>query len=236
MEVFFTAEGLISLLTLSLLEIVLGIDNIIFISLLTNKLPEKSRPKARFLGISLALVFRVIMLLGITWIIRFTDPLFSIFGQEFTGRDIVLIIGGLFLLAKSTSEIHEKMDPQKEKGKVKKSVSKSFVSIIIQIGLLDIVFSFDSILTAIGMTEDVVIMITAVIISLIVMLIFSNRIANFIEKYPSLQVLALSFLILIGFVLIADGLHSHIPKGYIYVAVAFSLIVEVINIKSRKNS
>lgn len=236
MEVFLTAEGLISLLTLSLLEIVLGIDNIIFISLLTNKLPEKARPQARFLGIGLALVFRIIMLLGIKWIIGFTEPLFPIFGHEVTGRDLVLMGGGLFLLAKSTREIHDKMEGEGEDEETEKTISKSLTSIIIQIGLLDIVFSFDSILTAIGMTENIVIMITAVIISLIVMLIFSNRIANFIEKHPSLQVLALSFLILIGFVLIADGLHFHIPKGYIYVAVAFSLIVEVINIRSRRKA
>lgn len=173
------------------------------------------------------------MLLGITWIIQFTDPLFSVFGQQVTGRDIILMLGGLFLLAKSTSEIHEKMDPNPKDEQSNKAVNKGLVSKIIQIGLLDIVFSFDSILTAIGMTDEIVIMISAVIISLVVMLIFSKRISNFIEKYPSLQVLALSFLILIGFVLIADGLHFHIPKGYIYVAVAFSLIVEVINIKSR---
>lgn len=237
MEIFLTAEGWISLFTLSLLEIVLGIDNIIFISLLTNKLPEQLRPKARFSGIALALIFRIIMLLGITWIIGFTDPLFTLLEQEVTGRDLVLIIGGLFLLAKSTSEIHHKVDKADEKSKEDgKGMTKGFVSIIIQIGLLDIVFSFDSILTAIGMTEEIVIMISAVVISLIVMLIFSRRIADFIEKYPTLQVLALSFLILIGFVLIADGLHQHIPKGYIYVAVAFSLIVEVINIKTRKKT
>ena len=237
MEVFLTTEGWVALLTLSLLEIVLGIDNIIFISLLTNKLPEKLRPKARFSGISLALLFRIVMLFGITFIIKFTKPLFVLFEQEVTGRDIVLILGGLFLLAKSTSEIHHKVDRSPKKKEDKGGAgTKSFLSIIVQIGLLDIVFSFDSILTAIGMTENLVIMITAVIISLVVMLIFSNRIANFIEKYPTLQVLALSFLILIGFVLIADGLHQHISKGYIYVAVAFSLIVEVININARKKS
>lgn len=237
MEVFLHPEGWIALLTLSLLEIVLGIDNIIFISLLTNKLPDEIRPRARFLGIALALVFRIIMLLGITWIIKFVTPLFVVAGHEVTGRDLVLILGGLFLLAKSTSEIHHKVDrsPKKEEDK-QKSSARGMLSIIIQIGLLDIVFSFDSILTAIGMTEELVIMISAVIISLIVMLLFSGRIANFIEKYPTLQVLALSFLILIGFVLIADGLHQHISKGYIYVAVAFSLIVEIININARKKT
>ena len=236
MEIFLTSEAWIALLTLSLLEVVLGIDNIIFISLLTNKLPEKSRPKARFAGISLALGFRIVMLLGITWIIGFTKPLFEVFGQEVTGRDLVLIIGGLFLLAKSTSEIHHKVDRSPRKKEESGGATKGFMAIIVQIGLLDVVFSFDSILTAIGMTNELIIMISAVTISLIVMLIFSGRIAAFIEKYPTLQVLALSFLILIGFVLIADGLHQHIPKGYIYVAVAFSLIVEVININARKKT
>lgn len=237
MEIFLTSEGWIALLTLSLLEIVLGIDNIIFISILTNKLPDEQRPRARFAGIGLALGFRVVMLLGITWIIGFTKPLFEIFEQTVTGRDLVLIIGGLFLLAKSTSEIHHKVDQSpKKKESTQRKVTKSFLAIIVQIGLLDIVFSFDSILTAIGMTDNLTIMISAVVISLIVMLIFSGRIANFIEKHPTLQVLALSFLILIGFVLIADGLHQHIPKGYIYVAVAFSLIVEVININARKKT
>ncbi len=235
MEIFASSEAWVALLTLSLLEIVLGIDNIIFISILTNKLPEGKRSRARFAGITLALVFRVVMLLGITWIIGFTRPLFEIFGHTITGRDLVLILGGLFLLAKSTSEIHHKIDgPGREEDKQKlRKVGRGLTSIIIQIGLLDIVFSFDSILTAIGMTEELIIMITAVIISLVVMLIFAGRIASFIEKYPTLQILALSFLILIGFVLIADGLHQHIPKGYIYAAVAFSLLVEVININVR---
>ncbi|HAD98409.1 MAG TPA: hypothetical protein DCG19_13445 [Cryomorphaceae bacterium] len=238
MEIFLTSEAWIALLTLSLLEIVLGIDNIIFISILTNKLPEANRAKARFSGIALALVFRVVMLLGITWIIGFTEPLFEIWEQTVTGRDLVLILGGLFLLAKSTSEIHHKIDgPGREEDKKKLSkVNKSFISIILQIGLLDIVFSFDSILTAIGMTDELMIMILAVVVSLVVMLIFAGKIAAFIEKYPTLQILALSFLILIGFVLIADGLHQHISKGYIYAAVAFSLLVEVININVRKKS
>jgi predicted tellurium resistance membrane protein TerC len=234
--VLFSLDGLIAFLTLSLLEVVLGIDNIIFISILTNKLPEENRPRARFAGIALALVFRIIMLLGITWIIGLTEPLFELFSMQFTGRDLVLLAGGLFLIAKSTSEIHHKMesmDHDIEKSE-KPKVPGSFVSIIIQIGLLDIVFSFDSILTAIGMTEEIVIMILAVIVSLIVMLIFAGRIAEFIEKHPTLQVLALSFLILIGIVLIAEGLHQHISKGYIYFAVAFSLTVEAVNIRVRK--
>ena len=236
-SVLFTVDGLIAFLTLSLLEIVLGIDNIIFISILTNKLPEEIRPRARFAGIALALVFRIIMLLGITWIIGLTKPLFEVFSMAFTGRDLVLLAGGLFLIAKSTSEIHHKMESiegGEEKAKVKKA-SSNFLAIIVQIGLLDIVFSFDSILTAIGMTEELVIMILAVIVSLVVMLIFAGRIASFIEKHPTLQVLALSFLILIGVVLIAEGFHQHISKGYIYFAVTFSLTVEAVNIKVRKS-
>ena len=230
-----STEGLIAFLTLSLLEIVLWIDNIIFISILTNKLPKENQAKARFAGISLALVFRVAMLFGITWIIQLTEPLFTVFEMGFTGRDLVLLAGGLFLLAKSTSEIHHKMEGESHEEKEEKSsVRKGFASIIIQIALLDIVFSFDSILTAIGMTEELGIMIMAVIVSLIVMLIFAGRIADFIAKHPTLQVLALSFLILIGVMLIAEGFHQHISKGYIYFAVAFSLVVEIINMRMKK--
>ncbi len=237
MEIFLTSEAWIALLTLSVLEIVLGIDNIIFISLLTNKLPEERRRPARISGIALALVFRVVMLLGITWIIGFTQVLFTVGDFGVTGRDIILLIGGLFLIGKSTSEIHHKIDGagrEDDKAQMQRQAKKGFASIIIQIGLLDIVFSFDSILTAIGMTEQLLIMILAVIVSLIVMLIFASRIAAFIEKYPTLQILALAFLILIGFVLIADGLHQHISKGYIYFAVAFSLAIEVVNIRLRR--
>lgn len=236
-EIFLHSEAWVALLTLSLLEIVLGIDNIIFISLLTNKLPEERRKKARTAGIGLALILRVLMLLGITWIIGFTEPIFTVFDHTVTGRDIVLLLGGLFLIGKSTSEIHHKIDggaKEEDEVSLKKQAKKSFASIIIQIGLLDIVFSFDSILTAIGMTRDLIIMILAVVVSLIVMLIFAGRIAAFIERHPTLQVLALAFLILIGFVLIADGLHQHISKGYIYFAVAFSLAIEVVNIRVRK--
>lgn len=233
---FLEADTWIALLTLTLLEVVLGIDNIIFISLLTNKLPEATRPKARSAGIALALIFRIIMLLGITWIIGLTKPLFSVMNFAVTGRDLILLVGGLFLIAKSTSEIHHKVTygmPGAEEDTPAK-VKKSFMAIIVQIGLLDIVFSFDSILTAVGMTDKIIVMVLAVIISLIIMLVFAARIASFIEKHPTLQVLALSFLILIGFVLIAEGLHQHISKGYIYFAVAFSLGVEVVNMRLRK--
>lgn len=236
MDIFLQTEAWIALLTLSLLEIVLGIDNIIFISLLTNKLPEDKRRSARTAGIGAALILRVAMLLGITWIIGFTQPIFTMFDFTATGRDLVLLAGGLFLIGKSTSEIHHKVDQkghESDKRQMKRQAARSFSSIIIQIALLDIVFSFDSILTAIGMTDEIVIMIIAVVVSLVVMLIFAGRISAFIEKHPTLQVLALAFLILIGFVLIADGLHQHISKGYIYFAVAFSLTVETINIRVR---
>lgn len=239
LEIFLTSEAWIALLTLTLLEIVLGIDNIIFISLLTNKLPESVRKRARTAGIALALIFRIVMLLGITWIIGFTRPIFTVFDFTATGRDLILLLGGLFLIAKSTSEIHHKVAEggrEDDKEKMSKAAKKNFISIIIQIGLLDIVFSFDSILTAIGMTDHLIIMIVAVVISLIVMLVFASKISAFIERYPTLQILALSFLILIGFVLIAEGLHQHISKGYIYFAVAFSLLTEVVNIKVRERS
>lgn len=238
MEIFLTSEAWIALLTLSVLEIVLGIDNIIFISLLTNKLPSERRKAARTAGIGAALVFRVAMLFGITWIIGFTQPVFTLWDFTASGRDLVLLAGGFFLIGKSTSEIHHKMEEggrrEDEKALKKSAARKNFWSIIIQIGLLDIVFSFDSILTAIGMTDHILIMIIAVVISLIVMLIFAGQISSFIERYPTLQVLALAFLILIGFVLVVEGLHKEISKAYIYVAVLFSLSVEAVNIRVRQ--
>jgi len=235
MELFMQTETWIALLTLTFLEIVLGIDNIIFISILTNKLPEEVRPKARAGGIGLALVTRIIMLLGISWIIGMTAPIFEIMDHPISGRDLVLFIGGLFLIAKSTREIHHKIEDDEplESGQTEKK-KFSFTSIIIQIALLDIVFSFDSILTAVGMTEHVIIMIIAVVISLIIMLIFAGAISDFIEKHPTLQMLALSFLILIGFVLVAESFHLEIPKGYIYFAVFFSLAVEFLNMRFKK--
>jgi len=235
-SVLLTSEGLVALLTLSFLEIVLGIDNIIFISILTNRLPEDRRPKARAVGIGLALVARIVMLLGITWIIGFTQPLFEVLGHEFTGRDLILFFGGLFLLGKSTYEIHHKIEGEEHgESSGREALKKGFVGILVQIALLDIVFSFDSILTAVGMTKHVSVMIVAVIISLVIMLIFSGAIANFIEKHSTLQMLALSFLILIGFLLIADSFHYHVPKGYVYFAVFFSLTVEILNMRMQRN-
>ena len=234
MEIFLKPEAWIALLTLSFLEIVLGVDNIIFISIVSGKLPENQQAKARNIGLLMALVFRIGLLLCITWIIGFKEPLFTIFDHGVSGKDLILLVGGMFLLAKSTSEIHHKMSPPDEEESQKVKVVKSLSSVIAQIVLLDIVFSFDSILTAVGLTHEVIIMIIAVIIAMGVMMAFSGAISRFINNQPTLQILALSFLILIGFMLIVEALHVHVPKGYIYFAVAFSLIVEVINIRVRK--
>ncbi len=232
MEVLLTSEGIIALLTLTFLEIVLGVDNIIFISIISNRLPEHQQRKTRNLGLFLALVMRIGLLLGISWIIGFTEPLFTVLERDISIKDLILIIGGLFLIGKSTTEIHEslELDEHEEKKKVATSVSK----VILQIVALDMVFSFDSILTAVGLTTEVVIMIVAVIIAMIVMMTFAGRISNFINKHPSLQMLAMSFLILIGFMLVLEGLGEHIPKGYIYFAVFFSLTVESLNMRRRR--
>ncbi|MFT6872288.1 MAG: putative tellurium resistance membrane protein TerC [Roseivirga sp.] len=232
MEVLLTSEGIIALLTLTFLEIVLGVDNIIFISIISNRLPEHQQRKTRNLGLFLALVMRIGLLLGISWIIGFTEPLFTVLEHDISIKDLILIIGGLFLIGKSTTEIHEslELDEHEEKKKVATSVSK----VILQIVALDMVFSFDSILTAVGLTTEVMIMIVAVIIAMIVMMTFAGRISNFINKHPSLQMLAMSFLILIGFMLVLEGLGEHIPKGYIYFAVFFSLTVESLNMRRRR--
>lgn len=246
-------EMLIALITLIFLEIILGIDNIIFISIVTNKLPKEKQKKARNMGLTLALVFRVMLLLAITWIIRLTQPIFTIpdvlFIQEpiaISIRDLILILGGLFLLAKSVSEMHHKVDDMGEH-EVKEETQKkvNMAAILAQIVLLDLVFSFDSILTAIGLIKvdaesahflqtGIVVMIIAVMVSIFVMMAFAGKISDFINKQPTLQILALSFLILIGVMLIADGFHFHIPKGYLYFSVAFALGVEVVNIQLRK--
>lgn len=233
MEIFLLTETWIALLTLTFLEIVLGVDNIIFISIVSNKLPAAQQPKARTVGLLFALVFRVVLLLGISYIIQFTQPLFTVFETDFSGRDLILAGGGLFLLFKSTVEIHHKIEG--EAREVKTTAKKSMRSVIFQIIVLDIVFSFDSILTAVGLVDEVIIMIIAVVIALIIMIVFAGKISNFINKHPTLQILALSFLILIGFMLLIEGFHFEVPKGYIYFAVFFSLGVEVINMKMRKN-
>ena len=234
MEIFLQPESWLALLTLTLLEIVLGVDNIIFITIVTNKLPENQQEGARITGLALALIFRIALLFGISYIIHLTAPLFTIGSFEFSWRDLILSLGGLFLIAKSTSEINHKM----EEGSMKKSTggTHSFSYTIIQIIILDIIFSFDSILTAVGLTEVLVLMITAIIISMVIMMTFAGKIAGIISKHPSLEILALSFLILIGFMLMLDALHYHIPKGYIYFAVFYSLFVQLLNIRVRKST
>jgi len=229
----FTLETLFAFLTLSFLEVVLGIDNIIFISILTNKLPEDVRPKARTFGIALALVFRVLMLLSITWIIGLTEPFVHVFGHGINGRDTVLFLGGLFLIQKATREIYEIVEADGAKHGQGMKVKTAFTAIIVQIALLDIVFSFDSILTAIGMTQNLPIMIAAIVVAMFVMLKFSGPVAGVIEKHPSLQILALAFLILIGVLLIAEASGYEVPKSYIYASVGFALGVELLNIRGK---
>ena len=232
MEIFLTLDTWIALLTLTFLEIVLGIDNIIFISIVAGKLPKEEQRKARLIGLSLALIVRIILLMGITWLIGLTEPIITVYDFSLSWRDIILATGGLFLIAKSTSEIHHKVEGNAPEKEIKKP--KAFSNAIVQIVLLDIIFSFDSILTAVGLTNQITLMIIAVIVSIIVMMLFAKAIGDFVNKHETLQILALSFLILIGFMLIVEGVHIHVPKGYIYFAVFFSLVVEVINIRARK--
>ncbi len=236
MEIFLHGEAWIALLTLTFLEVVLGIDNIIFISIVTGKLPEDKQRFSRNTGLALAMIFRVALLLLITHIIGLSKPLFSLesIGIHFdvSIRDIILMAGGIFLIAKSTSEMHQKIEGIEHHQKDQRS--RKISGAILQIILLDIIFSFDSILTAIGLTKEVLLMIVAVIISMFIMMFFSGAISRFINKHPTLQVLALSFLILIGFMLIVDALHYDVPKGYIYFAVLFSLLVEMLNMRMRK--
>lgn len=232
MEIFLQAETYISLLTLTLLEIVLGIDNIIFISIVTGKLPREKQRKTRTTGLVLALFFRIALLSLITYITHLVHPLFSVSNFDFSYRDLILLIGGIFLISKSVTEIHTKIEGETHKTKNGKSQAVFYV--IMQIVALDIIFSFDSILTAVGLSNQLIIMITAIVIAMFVMIYFSGFISDFINKHPTIQVLALSFLILIGFMLTLDAFHYEIPKGYIYFALAFSVMVEAINIKIRK--
>ena len=226
------AELAVAFLTLCVLEIVLGIDNVIFISILAGKLPPEQQPKARFIGLSLAMITRVLLLLSIAWMARLTSPLFSIFQNEVSGRDLILIIGGIFLVWKSTHEIHQKLEGPEAHGSTRAAVS--FNSVIAQIILLDIVFSLDSVITAVGMVNNVPIMIGAVVVAVIFMMFFAGPISGFVDRHPTVKMLALSFLLLIGVTLIADGFGQHISKGYIYFAMGFSVFVEVLNIRIRK--
>ena len=229
MELLTNPEIWIALLTLTALEIVLGIDNIVFISILANKLPEEQRDSARRVGIVAAMGMRILLLLGISWVVTLTEPLFELFGHEFSGRDLILIGGGLFLLAKATWEIHGRMEGDDHVRDAGKQVS--FAGVIIQIMLLDIIFSLDSVITAVGMVDEVMVMIAAVVISVVVMLLASGYITRVIDDHPTLKMLALAFLLLIGFTLVADGLGQHIDKGYVYAAMGFAVFVEVLNIR-----
>ena len=229
-----SAEGWIALATLTMLEIVLGIDNIVFISILAGKLRLEDRARARTIGLSLAMFIRIALLWTITWVMRLTTPWFVVIGTDISGRDLILIIGGLFLIAKSTHEIHDKLEGEEGHGSAR--VAASFVGIIIQILLLDIVFSLDSVITAVGMAEDLAVMVLAVVIAVGVMLVSAGTISDFVERHPTVKMLALSFLLLIGVSLIGEGLDQHIPKGYIYVAMAFSVFVEMINLRVRARS
>jgi len=222
-------ETWIALLTLTVLEIVLGIDNIIFISILAGKLPAGEQPRARTVGLTLAMVTRILLLLSLTSILRFTRPLFSLLGHPFSGRDLILLTGGLFLIWKSTREIHDKLEGDEGQQNVK--AGATFGSVIVQIALLDIVFSLDSVITAVGMVRQVGVMIAAIVLAVLVMLVAAGPISEFVHRHPTLRMLALSFLLLIGVTLIADGLGQHIPKGYVYFAMGFSVFVESLNLR-----
>jgi predicted tellurium resistance membrane protein TerC len=232
----FTLENGIALLTLTVLEIVLGIDNIVFISILADRLPKEEQPKGRRLGLGLAMLTRILLLLSLSWIIKLETPLFQlpIFNIGISGRDLILLGGGLFLIAKSTHEIHDKLEG-KEGGEATAKAAVSLASVVIQIGLLDIVFSLDSVITAVGMANNILIMIGAVIIAVIIMMFASTPISDFVNQHPTVKILALSFLLLIGTSLIIEGLHQEIPKGYIYFAMAFSVFVEMLNLRVRRS-
>ena len=235
MSELFTVDALIALVTLTSLEIVLGIDNIVFISILSSKLPVEQRPRARRVGLAGAMLMRIGLLLTLSWMIHLTEPLFQvpIWGQQVSGRDLVLLVGGLFLMGKATFEIHERIEGD-EHGAGAASAAASFAGVITQIMLLDIVFSLDSVITAVGMAEHIEIMVAAVIIAVAIMMVFATPVSEFVERHPTVKMLALSFLLLIGVMLVADGLGRHIPKGYIYFAMAFSLGVEMLNLRAHK--
>lgn len=234
MEILLDPQNWISLLTLTALEIVLGIDNIVFISIIAGKLPADQQKKGRFVGLLLAMLIRIMLLFLLTILIKLTKPLFTVFSQGISGRDMILIVGGLFLLVKSTVEIHSALEGSSHEKELTKV--SSFLSVITQIALIDLVFSLDSVITAIGIAKHIEIMVAAIIISIIVMIAAADLISNFIENHPTMKMLALSFLILIGFALVSDGLDLHIPKGYIYFAMAFSVFVEILNLKIRGRS
>lgn len=234
MEILLDPQNWIALATLTVLELVLGVDNVVFISILASKLPEAQQTRARTVGLAVAMLMRIVLLFSISWVIGLTEPLFAVLGHEVSGRDLILIVGGLFLLANSTREIHDKLEGgHEQQAKVAKA---TFGAVIVQIGLLDLVFSLDSVITAVGMVDELPVMIAAVVISIIFMMVFAGSVSRFVESHPTVKVLALSFLLLIGMALVADGLHHHIPKGYIYFAMGFSVFVEAINLKVRNRA
>lgn len=234
MEELLSFNSLIAFITLCAIELVLGIDNIIFISIISDKLPKQQRRSARTIGLLLAIITRIALLFSLSWVMSLTAPLFTVFTVEISGRDIILILGGLFLIAKSTHEIHAKLEASEE---LKLNVqASSFLMILIQILLLDIVFSLDSVITAVGMVNELPIMAAAIIVSTLIMIVASHTIAEFVDRHPTIKLLALSFLVLIGVALLAEGFDTHIPKGYIYFSMAYALIVEVLNIRLRKKT
>jgi predicted tellurium resistance membrane protein TerC len=233
-EAFLTADGLVALVTLSVLEVVLGIDNVIFISILAGKLPKKDQEKARKIGLMAAMGMRILLLMSIAWIVRLTAPLFTlpVVDRPISGRDLILIIGGLFLLFKATREIHDKLEG--EEGHVSARVAPTMTAVITQIMLLDIVFSLDSVITAVGMADELSIMVAAVVIAVGIMMFAAGPVSSFVDAHPTVKVLALSFLLLIGCSLMAEGFGVHIPKGYVYFAMGFSVFVEMINLRAKK--
>lgn len=227
-------EAWIALLTLTVMEVVLGIDNIVFISILVDKLPEEQRPRARFLGLALAMITRILLLLSITWVMTLKNELFTVAGHGISGKDLILILGGLFLLFKATHEIHNKLEGDPEGDVRLRVTSSAFGAVLVQIALLDIVFSLDSVITAVGMAQHIMVMVIAVIIAVIFMMVFAGSVSEFISKHPTLKMLALSFLLLIGTALVAEGLHFHFPKGYVYFAMGFSVFVEMLNLRAKR--
>lgn len=234
MEWITDPQAWIALLTLTALEIVLGIDNIIFISILAGRLPAHQRDRGRTLGLGLAMITRILLLLSLTWVMSLTAPLFTLLSNEISGRDIILILGGLFLLGKSTHEIHHALEGEAHGGESKKAVT--FMSVLVQIALLDVVFSLDSVITAVGLAEHLAVMILAIVIAVLVMMLSAKAIGEFVDSHPTIKMLALSFLILVGVALIGEGFDLHIPKGYIYFSMAFSMMVELLNLRIRKRS
>ena len=232
MEWISDPQAWVGFATLTVLEIVLGIDNVIFISILASKLPREQQSKARYIGLGLAMIMRIALLFSLSWIVRLSEPLFSVLGQEISGRDLVLLIGGLFLIAKATHEIHERLEG--EEGEASAKVAPSLRSVLIQIMILDIVFSLDSVITAVGMVDQLGVMVAAVVTAVAFMMVFARPVSDFVERHPTVKMLALSFLILIGVSLVAESFDQHIPKGYIYFAMAFSVMVEMLNLRARK--